>query len=197
MTNIKICGIWRREDIAYVNEAMPDYIGFVFAPSKRQITPDVALELKNALHPDIQTAGVFVNSPIEDISSLYRHHIIHIAQLHGNEDTAYINELKAVTGIPVIKAIRADSEDAVIAANENPSDYLLFDYGTGGTGKSFPWEFLSHCKRPFFLAGGINATNIKQAKHYRPFCIDVSSGAETDGCKDKEKILTLVKEAHL
>lgn len=193
---IKICGLFRSEDISFANEALPDYVGFVFAKSRRQVTPEKAAELKKLLDSRINAVGVFVNNNIEFISDLVHNDIIDIVQLHGAEDEAYVKELriKIPPGTPVIKAFSVTSRADIDRAQDFPCDFMLLDNGRGGTGQAFAWDLL-HENMPerVFLAGGVNAGNIAQAAELQPYCIDVSSGAETDGVKDKNKILKLVK----
>ncbi|MDR2942647.1 MAG: phosphoribosylanthranilate isomerase [Treponema sp.] len=198
---IKICGLSRDEDIDYVNEGRPDFAGFVFAPSKRQVSAPLAQYLRFRLADGIIPVGVFVNSPISFITELYQNGVISIAQLHGNEDENYILRLKEACGYPdrskkgapfkVIKVIK--SEQLKQRLLPTCADFLLIDSGAG-TGKAFDWESLKSkkFKIPWFLAGGINLKNIKQAFELNPFAVDVSSGAETDGFKNREKILQLI-----
>lgn len=191
---IKICGLFRPEDIEYVNEAIPDYIGFVFAKSRRQVTADQAAQLRKNLNAGIQTVGVFVNAPVEFAASLLKSGVIDIVQLHGSEDEEYMERLRSKTGCQMIKAIRVNTLEDIAAAQNNPADFLLLDHGSGGTGEAFNWELVRGCKKPFFLAGGIHAGNINQAMETgTPFAIDLSSGVETDGVKDKDKILEIVR----
>lgn len=205
---IKICGLFRPEDIEYANEALPDYIGFVFAESRRRVTAAQAKTLKQKLDPGIQAVGVFVNAPLEAAARLLEEGIIDIAQLHGSEDEVYVERLKAQTQRQIIKAVRVRMVEDIAAAQSNPADFLLLDHGTGGTGESFDWSLVREFGKPFFLAGGIHADNIEQAmkagrpamvsglpaiKSGIPYAIDVSSGAETDGVKDKGKILEIVR----
>jgi phosphoribosylanthranilate isomerase len=208
---IKICGLFREQDIEYVNEAIPDYVGFVFAQSRRRVTAEEAEALKRRLDPRIQAVGVFRDAAPEEPVRLLRAGVIDIAQLHGDEDEEYVVSLKAEAGKPVIKAIRVDKAEDIAAAQSNPADFLLLDHGTGGTGKTFDWSLIGSIgygpdaiRKPFFLAGGIYAGNLEQAmktgvpssaKPYaaRPYAIDVSSGAETGGVKDRDKILELVR----
>ena len=199
---IKICGLFRDEDIDYVNEARPGYIGFVFAQSRRQVRPAEAARLRQKLLGAITPVGVFVNAPIADIAALYRDGVIAIAQLHGTEDAEYIarlQEASAVAGngpIPVIKTIFSKDLSAGTKPPEN-ADFCLVDSGAG-SGKTFDWSIirpLREMRQPLFLAGGINLDNIEQAMALNPFAIDVSSGAETDGVKDREKIMRLVERA--
>jgi len=191
---IKICGLFRDEDIGYVNEARPDYAGFVFAESKRQVFPALAQRLRSRLANGIIPVGVFVNAPADEITALYHNGIISIAQLHGEEDERYISRLKEadpIAPIPVIKVIK--SEQLKLGIPATGADYLLIDSGAG-TGQTFNWQQLNQLKieKPWFLAGGVNPDNIEQAMALDPFAIDISSGAETDGIKDREKILQLV-----
>lgn len=192
MTKIKICGLFRDIDIDAVNEAEPDYIGFVFAHSRRQVTVAQAREMRSRLHPSIIPVGVFANAPAEQIVQLYQAQVIGMAQLHGQEDEAYIQYLKYLCDVPVIKAIRVNVAADILKQQLSAADYLLLDNGTGGTGKAFDWKLIPEMVKPYFVAGGIVENNMNAALALLPFCIDVSSGAETDGFKDREKILRLV-----
>jgi len=199
---IKICGLSRDKDIDYVNEARPNYAGFVFASSPRQVSAVMAQYLRFRLADGIEPVGVFVNTPIKLIAELYKNGTISIAQLHGDEDDAYIKRLKEVTGaenlkaIPVIKAIKFDKGDEgrTIATN---ADFLLLDSGAG-LGKTFNWDILKSIKinKPWFLAGGIDIKNVDKAMSLNPYGIDVSSGVETNGVKDQKKILELTVRIH-
>ena len=193
MTRIKICGLFRDCDIDYVNEALPDYIGFVFAESRRQVSAEKAAEMRKRLEPSIVPVGVFVNAPLENIVRLYREGVIEIAQLHGSEDEDYIKSLKQSCGAPVIKAVRVEKSDDIERLKNTSAEYLLLDNGAGGTGKAFDWSLIADIDKPFFLAGGVKAENIDAALKLKPFAVDISSGAETDGFKDREKILRLVR----
>lgn len=197
MTKIKICGLSRLVDIEMVNEALPDYIGFVFAKSKRQVTEDTARQLKEKLNPNIQTVGVFVNEDIERMKRICYSGIIDIIQLHGDEDESYIKELKMVVNNKVIKAVRVRKRENIKAAEHLPCDYLLLDAYRedqyGGSGEAFDWTSIKEVNKPFFLAGGINAGNVcKAIELVKPYSIDVSSGVETDGYKDKNKIIEII-----
>ncbi|SHI21470.1 phosphoribosylanthranilate isomerase [Sporobacter termitidis DSM 10068] len=197
MTKIKICGLTRPQDIDAVNEARPDYIGFVFAESRRKVTPEQAAGLKRRLDGRIRAVGVFVNAGPDEIARVVRDGTIDLVQLHGDEDAAYIEDLKRRVGIPVIKAVRVQSPGQVLAAQALPCDYLLLDTyqkdAYGGTGKTFDHGLIPPLQKPFFLAGGLNAGNIKEAAALGPWCLDVSGGAETDGVKDAAKIIEIVR----
>jgi phosphoribosylanthranilate isomerase len=193
---IKICGLFREDDIMFANEARPDYIGFVFAKSRRQVTPVLAAKLRARLNSGIVPVGVFVNAPREEIESLYQAGIIEAAQLHGSEDGEYIAALKkSCEGIKVIKTVNMENGvDSV--SDKGAADLLLLDNGAGGTGRRFDWSFLQGgaflSAFPCFIAGGITVDNIDEALSFRPFGIDVSSGAETNGVKDRDKMIRLV-----
>lgn len=194
MTRIKICGLKRPEDISYVNEYLPDYVGFVFAKSRRQVSAEKAFELKRLLSPGISAVGVFVNAVPEAIVSLYHRHIIDLAQLHGEESWDYINQLKTLCPeIPVIRAVRVQSRAQILEAEKLPCDYLLLDTWQkdiyGGSGKSFDKNLIPPLTKPYFLAGGLNAENVwENICLCHPYAVDASSALETDGYKDKEKI---------
>jgi len=191
---IKICGLFRPEDIEYVNESLPDYVGFVFTKSRRQVSPAQAEKLKKNLDQRIKAVGVFVNAPLEDAAELLKSGVIDLAQLHGSEDKEYIMRLKDQTGSRIIKAVRVETAEDILAAQSSPADFLLLDHGAGGTGIAFDWSLVPECGKPFFLAGGIHAGNLGQAvRAGRPFAVDISSGAETDGVKDRDKILEIVR----
>ncbi len=193
MTKIKLCGLSRPEDIECANSLKPDFIGFVFyEKSKRYVDREKAKELKSRLDSNIKAVGVFVDEDIDFVASLLRDEIIDIAQLHGNEDENYIKDLKALSGKPVIKAVRVESAADIKIANDSPADFVLLDSGMGG-GKVFDWNLLKEVKRDYLLAGGLTLENAAEAvQTLKPFAVDVSSGIETDGYKDPEKMKQFV-----
>lgn len=193
-TLIKICGLSRSEDIDVVNELRPDFIGFVFyEKSKRNVTKDVAKSLKEKLDSRIPAVGVFVDADPEFVISLLEEGIIDIAQLHGSEDEEYIQTIKTRTGRKVIKAFVVKGDQSLEEAEKSSADYLLLDSGMG-TGSTFDWSRLDKVKRPYFLAGGLGPGNIDKAlSEIKPYAVDVSSGVETDGVKDSEKIREFVR----
>lgn len=194
-TKIKICGLRRREDILAVNEARPDYCGFIieFPKSFRSVTADKVRELVKDLSPEIKGVGVFVNAPVEFVSGLMNDGTLALAQLHGQEDEAYIRELKKLTDKPIIKAFSVKTSEDIEKALQSPADYILLDQGSGGTGMTFDWSLIPKIERPFFLAGGIGAENLEQAiREIRPYAVDLSSSVETDKWKDSEKIRNVV-----
>ncbi len=194
---IKLCGLTRSCDIEAVNELQPDYIGFVFAKkSRRYVSPEKAEELKAMLAPGIQAVGVFVNEEPEQIVSLLEAGTIEVAQLHGQEGEREIRRLRELTDHPLIQAFRIDTEQDVERANASTADYVLLDSGAGGTGTVFDWDLLQAIRRPYFLAGGLDTENLGTVKaKLNPYGIDVSSGIETDGYKDKEKMTAFVAAA--
>lgn len=190
---VKICGLFRAEDIGFANQVMPDYAGFVFAESRRQITHEQAKAFRGELSSEIKTVGVFVNAPHEEILSLLKEGIIDIAQLHGEEQEEDILSLKQMSGKPIIKAVKVSERKDVEQWLDSKADYLLFDSGAG-SGVSFPWELLKEVKREYFLAGGLRAENIPDAlRMLTPYAIDLSSGVETEGVKDLQKMQEVVK----
>ena len=155
MTKMKLCGLFRPCDIDAANQLKPEYIGFVFAPkSRRYVTPEEAAELKKLLAPTIQAVGVFVNEAAERIAALLNKGIIDIAQLHGVEDENEINQLRALTDKPIIKAFCIKKSEDITNAESCLADYILLDSGEG-TGTVFDWKKIQNIQRPYFLAGGV------------------------------------------
>lgn len=199
MTKIKICGLMRQEDILAVNAARPDYVGFVFAKGRRRmILHDTAAMLRSRLDDGIKAVGVFLNNEIKEIEKICRDGIIDIVQLHGDEDEAYIRNLKERTDCPLIRAVSVRCREDILRAAELPVDFLLLDTykqgQSGGTGETFDWQMIPPLPLPYFLAGGINEDNIRTAMQYGAYALDVSSGAETEGKKDPVKIMNLVRK---
>ena len=197
VTKIKICGLTRLCDIEAVNEALPDFAGFVFAESRRRITPEKALALRKALNDGIQAVGVFVDERIENILDICSRGIIDVIQLHGQENQDYIDRLRDKGKKPIIKAVRVRSGEDIEGAAALSCNYLLLDAysekAQGGTGETFNWSLAGRVRKPFFLAGGLNRHNIRQAvADLTPFGVDISSGVESDKVKDRDKILEIV-----
>lgn len=202
MVKVKICGIKNLQDVQAVNKHKPDFAGFVFYPlSKRYVSLIVARRLKAALNRHIKTVGVFVNAPVEEIAIAAELGIIDLVQLHGDEGNAYIAELKKICKLPIIKAVRVQDESDIKRAGYYNCDYLLFDTYSqsayGSTGRQFNTQLLKGVKihKPYFIAGGLNAENVRHAlKGLKPFAADVSGGVETDGGKDAAKIKAFIKQ---
>lgn len=197
MTRIKLCGLSRIEDVEAANRLMPEYIGFIFArKSKRYVDPERARALRARLAPGIQAVGVFVREDPEAVARLLDQGVIDLAQLHGGEDDAYVARLRALTDKPLIQAFRVDAAADIGRAQRSSADYILLDSGAGGTGTTFDWSLLKTIHRPWFLAGGLGPDNVRQAvKSFGPWAVDVSSGIETDGKKDPEKMRRFVENA--
>lgn len=199
MTKLKICGCKSLNDIAIVNKYQPDYVGFVFAESKRRVDADYSKLLKRELSIYIKAVGVFVNEPLQNIENLCKEHIIDVVQLHGDETENYIKNLKERIKQPIIKAVRVQSKEQVLYAKELPCDYLLFDTCKkgvyGGSGEIFDWNMIPELSKPFFLAGGLGSENILNAiDKCKPYAIDVSSGVEVEGQKDENKIREISRQ---
>ena len=211
---VKMCGISKVETIPAVVEAKPDYMGLVFAPSKRQVTVDQAKTLVEELHrgyaqkygsdtehdknDTIKTVGVFVNETVDNLVTIANEANLDAVQLHGDEDEAFIQSLKERTNVEVWKAVQIRSAADVEKWIDSSADMLLFDAyhkdERGGTGEVFDWSSLDAFERPFMLAGGIDSTNVARAiRTVRPYGIDISSGIETNGVKDDEKITAFTK----
>ena len=188
MVKVKLCGLKRPCDIEWANDVRPDYVGFVFAGKKRRVTDDQAKSLRGQLCNDIPVVGVFVDENQAHITRLVRDEIIQVVQLHGQEDDEYIKTLRNEIAVPIIKAFSVANREDVQRACQSRADYILLDNGKGGRGTSFDWSIIQVIARPFFLAGGLTPENVVEALQLQPYALDVSSGIETDGVKDKAKI---------
>ena len=198
MTKVKICGLYRDDDIDYVNEVLPDYIGFViyYPKSHRSIDLFEAKRLKEKLDSKIKAIGVFVNQHIELVKTAYRQGIIDIVQLQGDENEEYIRTLKDKLGITIIKSFSIKTELDIELANKSNADIvLLYTEPKEGEGYyKFILDKIKDIKKNYILAGGLNADNVGSiVKNLHPYCVDVSSGVETDKKKDLEKIKNFVK----
>ena len=204
---VKMCGISKVETIPAVVEAKPDYMGLVFAPSKRQVTVEQAKILIEELHKQcinhydtkvVKTVGVFVNETLDNLVRIADTANLDAVQLHGDEDEAFIQSLKERTNVEIWKAVQIRSAADVEKWIDSSADILLFDAyhkdERGGTGEVFDWSSLDAFERPFMLAGGIDSTNVARAiRTVRSYGIDISSGIETNGVKDDEKITAFTK----
>lgn len=198
MVKVKICGLRRKEDIEYANELKPDYVGFVFAKSKRQIEVEQALDLISLLDKEIKTVGVFVNEPVENALKIAQTLNLDVLQFHGDETQDYIDNFKNFT---VWKAIRIKDKEDLEKTKEFRVNSFVFDTLTkneyGGTGKTFNWEVLKgfELNVPIILAGGLNENNVEEAiRIVNPYAVDVSSGVETEGYKDFKKLKSFIEK---
>ncbi len=192
---IKICGVRTAADVAAVNLLLPDYVGFVFASgSKRFVISRQAEDLVRALDGRITPVGVFVDASLSDVAAAVRRGIVRMVQLHGSENEAFVSALRREVGVPIVKAFSMDDDDVLERAERSAADYILLDAGRGGTGRTFDWSRARRLERPFFLAGGLNADNVGAAlRDLRPFAVDMSTGVETDGAKDPEKMRAAIE----
>lgn len=196
MTKIKICGLKRPEDIQAVNEAKPDFAGFVIEvpKSRRNVSAEQARKLVKGLSEQIRVVGVFVNAPLDLVAGLLNDGTLALAQLHGSEDETYIRQLRQMTDKSLIQAFSIRSAADIEQALQSSADYLLLDQGGGGTGQCFDWSLVPELARPFFLAGGLSVSNLSEAiSQVKPWAVDLSSSLETDGVKDPIKIQAAVK----
>ena len=217
MSGIKICGLFRACDIDYVNEAKPDYAGFIlhFPKSHRNVEPAVAAEMRRRLQPGIRAVGVFVDQSEETVIASAERIGLDAVQLHGHEDDRYIKSLRSLLQRPVWKAFKVRSEADLMEAEKSSADEILLDNGYG-TGNVFDWTILSGLSRPYILAGGLTPElitkvvmisedgtfskadmNSKVGRIPLPKLFDISSGVETDKIKDRDKILAAVRAARL
>lgn len=189
---LKFCGLTREADICAANETRPDYIGFVFAESRRRVTDEQAARLRVQLAPGIQAVGVFVNDDPAHIAELANRGVIDLIQLHGGESAAYIRRLRTMTATPVIYAVRVGMHEDIERVKPYSVEYFLLDTCTkdayGGSGKMFDWSLIGEVEKPYFLAGGLNESNIPRAVQTGAYALDLSSGIETDGVKDAAKM---------
>lgn len=210
MQKIKLCGMMKSCDIEYANRVKPDFVGFIFANTRRKISAAQAKQFREALDAEIPAVGVFVNEDISVIVSLVQDGCIDMIQLHGEEDADYIRRLREICDVPVIKAVKVQTVEQIRQTAALPVDYLLLDTYRkgvlGGTGEAFDWELLRAAKaaagdtvegelfgKPYFLAGGLHAGNLREAAALGSYGLDVSSGIETDGSKDFTKMVEVME----
>jgi len=198
MIKVKICGIKRKNDVEIVNKYMPDYVGFVFADSKRKVTIESAKLLSYGLDKNIKKVGVFVNENYETVKNIAHALKLDILQLHGSEGNEYIKRFR---DYEVWKAFSLNSQKDIKLINECCADAFLIDGSdgkkVGGTGKVFDWKLLksikSYIEKPIIAAGGLDENNVETCiKELKPFGVDVSSGVETEGFKDEAKIKNFI-----
>ncbi|OIN68501.1 N-(5'-phosphoribosyl)anthranilate isomerase [Exiguobacterium sp. KRL4] len=180
MTRIKFCGLKRMEDVRYAVDRA-DYIGFVFAPSKRQVTLAQAETLRAQIPETVQVVGVFVSPTKQEVEEAIEQVGLDLIQLHG----PVADELYYEKRVPIIQALSADAIDAI----HPKADFVLFDAPEAGSGQTFDWTTDLQTDQPMFVAGGLRADNVGQViERYEPFAVDVSSGIETSGQKDLKKM---------
>ena len=191
MTKVKICGLSTVEAVETAVLAGADYIGFVFAESKRQVSLEQAHELAKRVTGKTKIVGVFVSPSLEDLEQAIGQIPLDIVQIHGTFDEALI----PMISVPVIRAIQLSDQEAQVTSQ---ADYLLFDAPVAGSGQTFDWDLLKgqNIQQDFFIAGGLTVDNVRQAREtFQPYALDVSSGVEIDGHKDIEKIKAFIEGA--
>ena len=191
---VKLCGMFRPQDIEVANAVRPDYVGFVvdFPRSHRSVPADDVAALSSQVDAGIRRVGVFVDEPVEVVARLYQQGVIDVAQLHGHEDEEYLAQLRNACDAPTIQAFRVREAADVAHAVASTADLVLLDNGQG-TGESFDWSLVREVGRPFVLAGGLTPANVADAiAAVRPWGVDMSSGIETDGVKDPSKMRAAV-----
>lgn len=191
MTKVKICGLSTVEAVETAVLAGADYIGFVFAASKRQVSLEQAQELAKRVTGKTKIVGVFVSPSLEDLEQAIGQVPLDMVQIHGTFDEVLI----PLISVPVIRAIQLSDQEAQVSSQ---ADYLLFDAPVAGSGQTFDWGLLKDQKirQDFFIAGGLTVDNVRQAREtFQPYALDVSSGVETDGHKDIEKIKAFIEGA--
>lgn len=193
MSKIKLCGLTRVEDAESANLASPDWVGFVFDHGRHFLSDETAAAIRRALRPDIPAVGVFVNDDPAHIVALARTGVIQYVQLHGHEPEEYLLALRRQISCPFIRVVSVKATEDVTRWEDTAADYLLLDHGRGGTGRSFDWALIPPMKKPWIMAGGIGLGNLDAALAYHPYGVDISSGAETDGLKDRAKMIRLVE----
>lgn len=200
MVKIKICGVKSMKDIEYVNLLNPDYIGFVFTKSKRQVTVDQVLEMKRFLNKDIKTVGVFLDDEKGRVLQIAENTGLNIVQLHGTEDLAYINYLNSYGKFEIWKAIGIKFEDDIKKIEQYSKYKIVLDGAKAGEGKQFSWDSIEEeiltedFRKNLVLAGGLNFNNVIEGiKRFKPFAVDVSSGVETEGKKDYTKMKEFIE----
>ena len=189
MTKVKICGLSTKGAVETAVSAGADYIGFVFAPSKRQVTLEQAAELAKIIPTYVKKVGVFVSPSRAELLEAIEKVGLDLVQIHGQ----VADDLFADLPCSSIQAVQVDGNGHV---PNSQADYLLFDAPVAGSGQTFDWGLLDtkDLSQPFFIAGGLNEDNIEEAiQHFTPFAVDVSSGVETDGQKDHEKIIRFIE----
>ena len=189
MTKVKICGLSTKEAVETAVSAGADYIGFVFASSKRQVTLEEAAELAKLIPSDVKKVGVFVSPSRAQLLEAIEKVGLDLVQVHGQVADDLFEDLPCAS----IQAVQVDRKGHV---PNSRADYLLFDAPVAGSGHTFDWGQLdiTGLAQPFFIAGGLNEDNVVKAiQHFTPYAVDVSSGVETDGQKDHEKIRRFIE----
>lgn len=194
---VKICGLQEKTNVEVAIQSGADYIGFVFAPSKRRISIQQAKELAKIIPSNVKKVGVFVNPTYDEVMNIYNEVPLDIVQFHGNETVPFISQFS----FPIVKAFKVMDGDIPKVVTDYTCPVLLdapSDVFEGGSGKAFDWEKASNVKiaQPLIIAGGLTSSNVQDAINlFHPFAVDVSSGVETNGRKDNKKIIEFIASA--
>ncbi len=198
MTKIKICGLRRIQDIEYANQLWPDYVGFVFSQSKRMVDKETAKTLVECLDTNIKSVGVFVNEKIETVCEIATFLSLDVVQLHGDENESYVENLRKIIDVEIWKALRIGTPDLITETNADKILIERFVKGAyGGTGISLDFNSVEkfEFKKPLILAGGLNISNVEEGiRKIKPYAVDISSGVETNGYKDFEKMKEFIEK---
>lgn len=189
MTKVKICGLSTIEAVESAVFSGADYIGFVFAPSKRQISFETAKMLSEKIPSTIKKVGVFVSPSLEQITKALSVVDLDLVQIHGEMDEAVYSQIN----LPIIRAYQMDKK---INEVDEKIDFLLFDAPNAGSGQLFQWDYLKtdRLTKKFFIAGGLTKDNVLDAiEQFHPYAVDVSSGVETNEQKDVAKIKEFIE----
>lgn len=220
-TEVKICGLRDEATIRAMAGLPVDCIGFIFAPSKRQVTPEQAAALLRAARATSmnggkppRAVGVFVNPTLESLADTLSQVPLDVVQLHGGESAAFCREVGARFGVEVWRVLSVQESDEVTAASgaeARVAEYagsvaaILIDTAGGGTGRTFRWELIPAYREAarrhgmrLIVAGGLTPDNVGElVSAYRPDGVDISSGVETDGVKDIDKIAAFAERVDL
>lgn len=202
MVKVKICGLRRVEDIIAVSRHKADFAGFVFAPSKRKVSPELARALRKSLKDPVRAVGVFVDMPVSEVAAIAEWCGMDVIQLHGNEDTRTVQTLRTMlpSRYEIWKAVHVRTTEDIMAAAALGVDRLVLDTyspdAAGGTGATFNWKLIQNCNipLPYFLAGGLEAQNVAEAiRLVHPYGVDVSTGVEIDDVKSEPRIEQFIR----
>ncbi|MHC5227967.1 phosphoribosylanthranilate isomerase [Enterococcus sp. LJL99] len=193
---VKICGLKNKLAVDHAVANGADFLGFVFAASKREVDPKTVREITVDVPNSVKKVGVFVSPTLDEVEAIIEAAGLDLVQVHGEQ-------LKEKASVPMISALPVDGTDYVLTLQDATPDYLLFDAPPqefiGGNGVVFDWDRLDLSalnEQKIIIAGGLTPENVQAAvKHFRPYALDVSSGVETNGEKDLTKITNFIRNA--
>lgn len=193
---VKICGLKTEKQVTAAVANGADFLGFVFAESRRQIKGFEVKKITQEVPENVKKVGVFVSPSIQQLEATIQVASLDLVQIHGVIP-------KEAISVPLIRALPVDNLWISTVENENRGDYLLFDAPpkkySGGNGATFNWEQFDSQKvkdKQLFIAGGLTIANVQAAiRRFQPYGVDVSSGVETNGEKDLKKIAAFIRKA--